>query len=145
MLKLILLAALMALANLAQSADMQPATPVDTELQRARALISQKNWPAAVVVLEPYVVTKPKSADGFNLLGYSYRNLTRLDEALVAYKTALSLDPDHRGAHEYIGMAYLQLGQMDKARQHLSALDKLCRFSCEEYRDLKKAVDTAAK
>jgi hypothetical protein len=42
-------------------------------------------------------------------------------------------------------MAYLQLGQMDKARQHLGALDKLCRFSCEEYRDLKKAIEAAAK
>ena len=145
MLKPILLAAVMALANQAQSADTPAATPVDAELQRARALISQKNWPAAVVVLEPYVVTQPKSADGFNLLGYSYRNLKRLDEALGAYRKALNLDPDHRGAHEYIGMAYLQLGQMDKARQHLSALDKLCRFSCEEFRDLKKAIETAAK
>ena len=145
MLKLIPVAALMALANLAQSADTPAAAPVDAELQRARALISQKNWPAAVVALEPYVAAKRQSADGFNLLGYSYRNLKRLDEALVAYKTALSLDTDHRGAHEYIGMAYIQLGQMDKARQHLSALDKLCRFSCEEYRDLKKAIETTVK
>ena len=145
MLKPILMAVLMALANQVHSADTPAAAPVDAEMQRARALISQKNWAAAVVVLEPYVVTKPKSADGFNLLGYSYRNLKRLDEALVAYKTALSLDPAHRGAHEYIGMAYLQLGQMDKAREHLGTLDKLCRFSCEEYRDLKKAIETAAK
>ena len=145
MLKPILMVALMALANHAQSADMKPMTPVDAELQQARALISQKNWPAAVVVLEPYVVSKPKSADGFNLLGYSYRNLRRLDEAMLAYKQALSLDPDHRGAHEYIGIAYIQLGQMDKARQHLGALDKLCLFSCEEYRDLKKAIETAVK
>ena len=85
MLKPILMAVLMALANQVQSADTPAAAPVDAEMQRARALISQKNWPAAVVVLEPYVVTKPKSADGFNLLGYSYRNLKRLDEALVAY------------------------------------------------------------
>ena len=65
MLKPILVAALMALANQVQSADTPAAAPVDAEMQRARALISQKNWPAAVVVLEPYVVTKPKSADGF--------------------------------------------------------------------------------
>ena len=145
MLKTMLTAVLIALGSQAHSADMKPATPVDAELQQARALISQKNWPAAVTVLEPYVLAKPKSADGFNLLGYSYRNQRRLDEALLAYKQALSLDPDHRGAHENIGMAYLQLGQMDKARQHLGVLDKLCRFSCEEYRDLKKAIEAAAK
>ena len=65
----------------------------------------------------------------------------RYDESLVAYKQALTLDPKHRGAHEYIGMAYIQMGQPAKAREHLAALDKICTFSCEEYRDLKKALE----
>ena len=29
-----------------------------------------------------------------------------------------------------------------KAEEHLSALDRLCTFSCEEYRDLKKAIES---
>ena len=124
------------------AADMTPAAPaaVDTEMQAARAQIAKKDWPAAVKTLEPYTKVNPKSADGFNLLGYSYRHLKRYDESLVAYKQALTLDPKHRGAHEYIGMAYIQMGQPAKAREHLAALDKICTFSCEEYRDLKKAL-----
>jgi cytochrome c-type biogenesis protein CcmH/NrfG len=96
-------------------------------------------------VLEAYVKANPKSADGFNLLGYSYRNLKKYDESLVAYKQALTLDPKHRGAHEYIGIAYVQMGQMDKARDHLAQLNKICTFSCEEYRDLKKAIEAAPR
>ena len=71
------------------------------------------------------------------------RNQKKYDESLVAYKQALTLNPKHKGAHEYIGEAYIQMGQLDKAKEHLAILDKLCFFSCEEYRDLKKAITQA--
>ena len=56
------------------------------------------------------------------------------------YGEALRIDPKHKGAHEYVGEAYLLVGNVAKAKEHLAALDKLCFFSCEEYRDLKKAI-----
>jgi hypothetical protein len=34
---------------------------------------------------------------------------------------------------------------LDKAREHLAILGKLCSASCEEYLDLKKEVERAAK
>lgn len=127
------------------SADTGPVVKEDAELQQARAQIAKKDWSAAVSGLENYTRSHASSADGFNLLGYSYRNLQRYDESLVAYKKALALDPKHRGAHEYIGIAYLQMGQISNAKTHLDALDKICLFSCEEYRDLKKAYEAALK
>jgi Flp pilus assembly protein TadD len=136
----IVLLALMSLSALA--ADTTPMSPaaVDTEMQTAKAQIAKKDWAGAIATLEPYTKAQPNNADGFNLLGYSYRNLKRNDESLVAYKRALTLDPKHKGAHEYIGMAYLQMRQPEKAKEHLATLSQLCRISCEEYRDLKKAV-----
>ncbi len=56
------------------------------------------------------------------------------------YNEALRIDPDHRGAHEYLGEAYLMVGNLAKAKEHLSVLDKLCFFPCDEYSDLKKAI-----
>ena len=51
-------------------------------------------------------------------------------------------DPSHhRGAHEYIGVAYLLQGDLPKAKEHLAALDKICLVRCEEYEDLKKEID----
>jgi cytochrome c-type biogenesis protein CcmH/NrfG len=129
----------------AWGADTTPAVPEDAEMKKAQAFIAKKEWSSAMPVLEAYVKANPKSADGFNLLGYSYRNLKKYDESLVAYKQALTLDPKHRGAHEYIGIAYVQMGQMDKARDHLAQLNKICTFSCEEYRDLKKAIEAAPR
>ncbi len=95
--------------------------------------------------MEGFTRANPANADGFNLLGYGLRNLKSYDESLVAYKQALKLDPKHRGAHEYIGVAYVQMGQLGKAKEHLDALDKICFFACEEYRDLKKAYEAASK
>jgi DNA-binding SARP family transcriptional activator len=56
------------------------------------------------------------------------------------YNQALALDPKHRGAHEYIGEAYLMVNNPAKAKEHLAQLDKLCLFSCSEFTDLKKAI-----
>jgi Flp pilus assembly protein TadD len=136
---------LVLLSQLAWSADTGGTPTADPGLAKARALIDKKDWGAAATVLESFTRANPADADGFNLLGYSYRNLKRYDDALVAYKQALKLDPKHRGAHEYIGIAYIQMGQLDKAKEHLDALDKICLFSCEEYRDLKEAYNAAKK
>jgi Flp pilus assembly protein TadD len=138
-----LIAASLFLSTIVFAADTSPPSPKDTELEKAKAAIARKDWATAQSVLEPYAASNPKNADAFNLLGYSLRNLKKYDESLVAYKQALTLDPKHRGAHEYIGIAYIQMGQLDKAKEHLASLDKICAFSCEEYRDLKKAIAEA--
>ena len=139
----LVLAASLFVCTFAFAADTSPPTPKDTELEKAKTAIARKEWAAAQAVLEPYTVNNPRSADGFNLLGYSLRNQKKYNESLVAYKQALTLDPKHKGAHEYIGIAYIQMGQLDKAKEHLASLDKICVFSCEEYRDLKKAIAQA--
>jgi len=139
----LLLAANLFLSTIVFAADTSPPSPKDAELEKAKAAIARKDWAIAQAVLEPYTASNPRSADAFNLLGYSLRNQKKYDESLIAYKQALTLDPKHRGAHEYIGIAYIQMGQLDKAKEHLASLDKICAFSCEEYRDLKKAIAEA--
>ena len=62
------------------------------------------------------------------------------DKAFVYYEKAFSLDPRHKGAHEYIGELYLKLKQLEKANEHLAKLDSICFFSCEELDELKEAI-----
>ncbi|MEO7728595.1 MAG: hypothetical protein ABIS45_15175, partial [Burkholderiales bacterium] len=45
-------------------------------------------------------------ADVYNPTGYANRKLGKYDEAFRNYKLALQKNPDHRGAHEYVGEAY---------------------------------------
>jgi tetratricopeptide (TPR) repeat protein len=84
-----------------------------------------------------------RNADYHSLYAYSLRRSGsgEMDQVFKHYNEALRLDPKHKGAHEYIGEAYLMVNDLPKAEAHLAQLDKLCFFSCEEYRDLKKAIE----
>jgi len=128
-------------AALASSGAPEPAQRAeDPGMAAARKAIDAKAWPEAVRLLTAELTRRGPSADLHNLLGYSERQQGHLDAAFGHYEQALRLDPRHRGAHEYVGEAYLMVGNLAKAEEHLAALDKLCRLSCEEYRDLKKSV-----
>ena len=82
----------------------------------------------------------PQAANLHNELGYTYRKLRRFDKAFEHYKRALAIDPRHRGAHEYIGEAYLMVGDVGNAEKHLAALRSICLLPCDELRDLQKAI-----
>ena len=131
---------------------MQPALAADTsdsngphDLETAKTLIAKKDWASAIASLEKFVKANPNNADGFNLLGFSLRNSKRYPEAIFNYKEALRIDPNHRGAHEYLGQTYVQTKQLDKAKELLASLEKICGVKCEEYLDLKKAIDKVKK
>lgn len=131
---------------------MQPAMAADTsdsngppDLETAKTLIAKKDWSGAISSLEKFVKANPNNADGFNLLGFSLRNSKRYPEAIFNYKEALRIDPNHRGAHEYLGQTYVQTKELDKAKELLASLEKICGLKCEEYLDLKKAIDKVKK
>ena len=115
--------------------------PADPDYENGRKAVETKDWKAAVGYFGRSVSRDPKNANAQNYLGYSYRKSGNLDMAFKHYEEALRLDPGHRGAHEYLGEAYLIVNNLPKAEEHLKALDRICFFSCEEYRDLKQAVE----
>ena len=72
------------------------------------------------------------------------RQVRRYAESELAYQRALTLDPAHLGAHEYLGELMLILGRRDRALHHLQTLERLCGTACEEYLDLRRAYEAAA-
>lgn len=116
-----------------------PLDPVIAEFQRAKA---RNNWTQAAAAVHAGLARQPGNAEYHNLYAFALRKGPKpdMDQVFAHYQEALRLNPEHRGAHEYIGEAYLMVGDLDKAKQHLAVLDRLCLFGCEEYDDLKKAV-----
>ena len=114
----------------------------DADFDQGLAAVKSEDWVVAVAALERAAVKHRDSADVFNLLGYAYRKQRNLDRAFANYHRALALDPSHRGAHEYIGEAYLMAGNLVQAVEHLAILERLCSAPsrCEEYHDLARAI-----
>ena len=124
------------------AADTPAPEPKDPKLEQARNAIGKQDWAGAQNILREAVARNPQSADYHNLYAYSIRKGANpaMDLVFRHYNEALRLDPKHRGAHEYIGEAYLMSGNVAKAREHLAQLDRLCTFGCEEYTKLKKDI-----
>ena len=135
-------AALLLAPASALPADSQPVVKTDPVLEQVSKATASQDWPRAQALLKDALSANPGNADYHNLYAYSIRKGANPDMNLVFkhYNEALRLDPRHRGAHEYIGEAYLMVGNLPKAKEHLSSLDKLCFFPCSEFSDLKRAI-----
>jgi cytochrome c-type biogenesis protein CcmH/NrfG len=114
----------------------------DPVMEKVAAATSKQDWAGAAGVLKTALSANPNNPDYHNLYAYSLRKGANPDMSLVFkhYNEALRIDPKHKGAHEYIGEAYLMVGNVAKAKEHLSQLDRLCFFGCSEYTDLKKSI-----
>jgi Flp pilus assembly protein TadD len=113
---------------------------LDADYAAGKAALDAKDWNAAIKALSSAALRDTRNADLQNDLGFAYRNAGQLDLAFQHYQRALQLNPRHRGAHEYIGEAYLLVNDLARAEAHLSALEKICPIPCEEYGDLQKAI-----
>src|SRR5262245_7731004 len=116
------------------------AKPDDPSLAQGNALAEAERYQEAMPLLQQAVAKDPRNADAYNLMGYATRKSGNANGSLQYYNQALSIDPKHLGAHEYVGEAYLQLGRLPEAEQHLAKLDQLCVFGCTEQRMLKAAL-----
>ncbi|MBP6818758.1 MAG: tetratricopeptide repeat protein [Ferrovibrio sp.] len=122
------------------NAPTEAAKPVDPNFTEGKKAIDRKDWAAAVPLFQAVVAKDAKNADAFNWLGYAQRNNGDYTAAFAAYNEALKIDPRHKGAHEYIGEAYLKVNDLAKAEEHLKRLDSLCAFGCAEYTELKNKI-----
>ncbi len=117
-----------------------PGSVANPDYAAAEKLIKEWKYSEAIPLLQKVVKDDPKSADGFNQLGYAHRKLNKLPEARTHYAKALELAPEHKGALEYQGELFLMLDDLKSAEANLAKLDKLCFFGCTEHSELKKAV-----
>jgi len=133
--------ALVPATAIGDATDQAPAgTQLDPDYAAGKTAIAAKDWNAAIKALSSAALRDTRNADIQNYLGYAYRHTGKLDLAFRYYQRALQLDPRHRGAHEYVGEAYLIANNLPKAEEHLAALQRICLIPCEQYEDLKKAI-----
>lgn len=111
----------------------------DAGFQAAVSTIKAKKFADAIPMLQEVQARFPNSADVNNYLGYTNRKVGNRDAALGFYQAALRINPDHKGAHEYLGELYVEMKDLPKAKEQLAALQKICG-SCEESEDLQRHI-----
>jgi tetratricopeptide (TPR) repeat protein len=114
------------------------------DLAAVRAKVKAKDYKAAIAELTPMLTTH-QHADIYNLMGFSLRKTGDYKQAYTFYRKALDFDPQHKGALEYLGELYVETGQLDKAKENVALLQKICPAGCEELSDLQEAISGAPK
>jgi len=115
------------------SADAPDLTSVRTKIKAA-------DYRGALAELK-VLADANQHPDVYTLMGYSLRKIGDYPTSLTFYKKALDFNADHKSAREYLGELYVETGNMEKAKEQLAVLAKLCPGGCEEREDLQKAIN----
>ncbi len=67
------------------------------------------------------------------MIGFTLRKLGQVDEAMGYYQRVLASYPDRTTTRQYLGEAFLQIGDVGRAREQLAEIGKRCGVACEDY------------
>ena len=133
--------ALMAGLGLSPARAVDNMTSTDApDLTSVRAKIKAKDYAGALAQLRE-LSDDVQHADVYNLMGFTLRKTGDFKTSLTYYNKAIEMQPDHKAAREYLGELYVETGNMEKAKEQLAVLAKLCPGGCEEREDLQKAIN----
>ena len=116
----------------------------DAAYLTAVADINRGDYHAALKSLSESAKVFGPHPDVLTYQGFANRKLGNKALALQFYKAALKIQPDHRGANEYLGEYFVEVGQLDKAKQQLAKLEQICNFGCEEAEELRSWITEAS-
>lgn len=126
------------MGSLGEKADW---AQLDPDFAAGLKALAGSDWNGAIGALAAAALRDARNADIQNYLGYAYHRLRQFDAAFTHYRRALTLNPRQRSAHEHLGEAYLMLGNLPKAEEHLAALERICLIPCEQYDSLRRAIE----
>jgi len=82
------------------------------------------NYREAISYLEKALHYTPNSPEALNLMGSTYKKLSRIEQALFYYQEAIKNDPEHAEAHFNIGNIYAEARQYEEAKKfYLEAIE----------------------
>lgn len=110
-----------------------------TELAEGKGKNATKRFRRALERAKHAVELDATYFEAWNLIGYASRKLDDRPGAVVAYGRSLSIKPDYAPAREYLGEAYVEMGEPAKAREQLAWLERLSK--ADEAKSLKGQIE----
>lgn len=112
----------------------------DSEYRIVLGQLKRKQYSSALPRLKRIVKVQPRNADAWSLIGFASRKSGKMEQSKKAYKTALSIEPNHRGAHAYMGAWRLQKNDLDGAMGLYRRLVEICPDGCRERSELETDI-----
>ena len=113
------------------------ALAVDTEqsadapdLSAVRAKIKARDFSGAIGELNGMIDKGVLHPDLYSLLGFSLRKSGDQKTAMTFYSKALEFNPEHKGALEYQGELFVEIGDLTRARANAAKLAKREDLGC---------------
>jgi tetratricopeptide (TPR) repeat protein len=127
--------------------------PGDADYAAGLEAFERSDWQGVIDNMSKVAARRPWDENAHNLIGYAYRKRGDYRRALEHYLQALDLNPHHRGALEYLGEAYVEMGCPGRAHAMLDRLETECKrllaaaddwqANCREWRQLQTAIAAA--
>ena len=129
--------------------NFQPAYDTYDEFHQGAADLKAGRYREAEEHFNHVLLMVPTDADSMFLLGMARAGRGDLTGARKAFQDTLRLDSHRVFAHRELALTYIKLGQLDKARGELAALQRQsaeCAGTCsdaDKYADAIKSVQAA--
>jgi tetratricopeptide (TPR) repeat protein len=119
--------------------DGNSASLTDDDLYLAGRDLGQEGHYAEALKLF-FRIKNREQARVLGSIGYSTRKLGDVDKGIDYYHQALAIDPGYTKVREYLGEAYLQKGDVAKAKEQLMEIADRCGGPCDDYELLVNAI-----
>ena len=119
------------------------ALDTDSLYETGRKLALAERYGEAITVLS--LAADRGDPRVLNYLGYSHRKQGRVLVGLGYYQEALKIDPDYTLVREYMGEAFLQMGDLKSAEGQLAEIEGRCGKDCAEYAELETMIEAYRK
>ena len=106
------------------SRGTQGTNALDEHYQRGKFLVDAGRYREAIPHFKQAVQNQSDNADAFNYLRFAYQKLGETAIAFDYYQKTLAVEPEYRGANEYLGELYLQTDQLEKAEHSFASLKR---------------------
>ena len=125
----------------------RPISQLSLDMQReAERLQGEGRLDDATGYFETALLADPRNVNAYIGLAQIAQAQTMPGKAVGLYREALELEPDNRTALSGQGVALIERGAVERARQNLARLETLCGTSrCEEAARLHAAITTAGQ
>ena len=106
-------------------------------------LIEAKSYREAHTQLKQLKRKNIDEAERLSLLGFTAQKYGDLKSADKFLNEALNINPKHANALRYQGELFIEQGKLEKAKENLFKIDRICWLPCSAELELKKALDNA--